>query len=119
MALYPDAHVRLKNKDAETNDYAEIRQIRVPSASGGFDVFTHMESLRCYVVKPTSATNYYKVVTLSLNGIGIDNSVSVAYNNSIFEDETYYYEDGDFKFVRIILTTKALTVGQTYHISEF
>ena len=120
MALYPDAHVRLKNKNAETTDYDEIRQIRVPSASGGVEIFTHMESLRCYFVKPTGVDNYYEVVSIGISGVGTPSYVQFMANSIMLEDEEIFYElSSGEKRVMQILTTKTLTVGQTYHTSDF
>lgn len=119
MALYPDANVRLKNKNAEATDYDEIRQIRVPSASGGVEIFTHMESLRCYQVKPTGVSNYYEVVAVSWNGAGTANYVMTTLSSLLLEDDRYYTESNGVKQAFMLLTTKELTVGQTYHTSEF
>ena len=120
MALYNDAKVRLKNKNAETTDYDEIRQIRVPSASGGVAIFPYIESMVCYYVKPTGSTGYYEVLSQSLSFGGKNGYALCNVNTIAIEDERYSYElSSGGRAVAQVLTTKRLTVGQTYHTSEF
>ena len=120
MALYDPITVKLKNKNAGTDEYDDIRQIRVPNAAGGYALFTNVEQLRCYIVKPTGADGYYEVVTVSIFNGGATNGggVLTGISSTVFaeDQEKYYYTDANgVKTTAVLFSTRALTPGETFH----
>lgn len=116
MALIEDLTIKVKDKSATDIEYADIRQIQVPRADGGYGLYTYLHSIRPYFLKPTGEDNKFEVLNYAaLHAGGFTGAkgmvVFLDSNDSAWDDSfTYALSTGNRRCV-VLLVPYDLSIG--------
>ena len=116
MALIEDLNIKIKDKNANSTDYEDIRQIRVPRSDGGYGLYTNLHSIRSYFMKYTGEGSKFEVLAnanFSAGGFSGAKAMTVFIDNdgSEWNDDFSYVISEGKRRCSVLLSPYSFKIG--------